>query len=178
MVGKEIRRIRRENHLSQEEFAEKAGVSRQTVHNWENDLADPSLEKLSELSILFQVPLTSFLSDVPAAAQLPSAENAHNETEQENCETKVSDKSHKKRIILFSAILISVMIISSFILIIFGIAAFPGEEEKSHLTYSVYYIGSFSQFIFWTAFTVAIVIVAVLVFLIVRLVRKGRRPRK
>lgn len=175
MVGKEIRRIRRENHLSQEEFAEKAGVSHQTVHNWENDLADPSLEKLSELSILFQVPLTSFLSDVPAAAPPPQAEVSRAE---EGDAAQRASKSHRRKIIRLSIILTALTVVSVLILTVLGICAFP-SVKGDYLAYVEDSVWHFSdKFIFWTVFTVAIVIVAVLVFLIVRLARKGRRPRK
>lgn len=171
MVGKEIRRIRRENHLSQEDFAEKAGVSRQTVHNWENDLADPSLEKLSELSILFQVPLTSFLSGVPAAAPPPQAEVSR--AEEGDAAQRVS-KAH--RIILLSVILFFGIVILTFVLLILGLRAYPTNMGQSYVVHDDWHFSD--KFIFWTVFTVAIVIVAVLVFLIVRLARKGRRPRK
>ena len=44
--GGTLFRLRREAGLSQEELAEKLGVSRQTVSKWEMDLSTPDLPKL------------------------------------------------------------------------------------------------------------------------------------
>lgn len=44
MLKNEIRVWRARNHLSQEELAEKAGVTRQTIHAIENGKYGPSLE--------------------------------------------------------------------------------------------------------------------------------------
>lgn len=49
MLGEKIWRLREAQGLSQEELAEKLGVSRQTVSNWENDRATPDAYKLKQL---------------------------------------------------------------------------------------------------------------------------------
>ena len=38
-LGNNIQKIREEAHLSQEEFAERFQVSRQTISNWENSVS-------------------------------------------------------------------------------------------------------------------------------------------
>lgn len=38
-LGQTIQKIRKENHLTQEEFAEIFHVTRQRVSNWENDVS-------------------------------------------------------------------------------------------------------------------------------------------
>ena len=47
--------LRKEAGLSQEQLAEKAGVSRQTIFKWESGLASPSMENILTLSRLFCV---------------------------------------------------------------------------------------------------------------------------
>lgn len=47
--------LRKEAGLSQEQLAEKAGVSRQTIFKWESELASPSMENILTLSRLFCV---------------------------------------------------------------------------------------------------------------------------
>ena len=42
-LGQTIQKIRKENHLTQEEFAEIFHVTRQTVSNWENEKSYPDL---------------------------------------------------------------------------------------------------------------------------------------
>ena len=38
-LGDNLKKIRKENNLSQEQLAEKLGVSRQSVSKWESNLA-------------------------------------------------------------------------------------------------------------------------------------------
>ena len=54
-LGEKIWRLRESQHLSQEELAEKLGVSRQTVSNWENDKAVLDAEKLAKLCMVMRV---------------------------------------------------------------------------------------------------------------------------
>ena len=54
--------LRRSSGISQEELAEKLGVSRQAVSKWETGTAQPELQKLIELSGLYQVSVDELLS--------------------------------------------------------------------------------------------------------------------
>ena len=45
-LGSNIQKIRKEEHLSQEDFAEMFHVSRQTISNWENSKSYPDLETI------------------------------------------------------------------------------------------------------------------------------------
>ncbi|SDA14026.1 DNA-binding transcriptional regulator, XRE-family HTH domain [Ruminococcus sp. YE71] len=56
-LGTQIKRLRKERGWNQEEFAEKAYVSRQTVSNWENEKSYPDVHSLLILSDLFGVSL-------------------------------------------------------------------------------------------------------------------------
>ena len=49
-LGNKIREIRKNNNLTQEQFAQKFHVTRQTVSNWENDKNYPDLSSLKEIS--------------------------------------------------------------------------------------------------------------------------------
>ena len=50
MLSEKIYSLRRKNGLSQEQLAEKIGVSRQAVSKWEGGLSTPELDKLRALS--------------------------------------------------------------------------------------------------------------------------------
>ncbi len=52
---------RKELNYSQEELADKMQVSRQTISNWENGSAYPSLDKAVELAILFDSSIDSLV---------------------------------------------------------------------------------------------------------------------
>lgn len=57
-LGKQIRKYRKEQSLSQDELAEKVYVSRQTISNWENDKSYPDVNSLILLSEVFIPRLT------------------------------------------------------------------------------------------------------------------------
>ena len=56
-LGKQIKRYRMEENLSQEELADKVFVSRQTISNWENDKNYPDIKSLVLMSEVFHVSL-------------------------------------------------------------------------------------------------------------------------
>lgn len=68
--------LRREQHITQLELAEKLDVSRQAISKWELGTAVPSTENLIRLSQLYGVPvdlLVNHAMDLPNAPESPSA---------------------------------------------------------------------------------------------------------
>ena len=55
--------LRKREGLSQEELAEKLGVTRQAVHKWETEQSMPNIETLKVLSRFFEVSLDRLLDD-------------------------------------------------------------------------------------------------------------------
>ncbi len=62
-LGKTIVKIRKENDLSQEDFAKKFNVTRQTVSNWENEKSYPDLPTLIKISDEFNYSLDTMLKE-------------------------------------------------------------------------------------------------------------------
>lgn len=62
-IGEKITKIRKEQNLTQEQFAELMQVSRQSVSKWELDSVYPDTEKLIRLSKLFGCSLDYLLKD-------------------------------------------------------------------------------------------------------------------
>lgn len=60
MLNERIRELRIAAGISQVELAEKLGVSKQSVSNWENDNIQPSIEMLVKIARTFNVS-TDFL---------------------------------------------------------------------------------------------------------------------
>ena len=60
-IGKQIKKHRSELSLSQEEFADKIFVTRQTVSNWENDKSYPDINSLVLMAEVFGVSLDSLV---------------------------------------------------------------------------------------------------------------------
>lgn len=64
-IGKKIGMLRRQAGLTQDELAEKLGVSAQAVSKWENDISCPDIMLLTPLSELFGVTVDELLSNKP-----------------------------------------------------------------------------------------------------------------
>lgn len=54
-LGSKIQALRKKTHMSQDELADKLGVSRQALSKWENDCTNPDIEKVILISDLFSV---------------------------------------------------------------------------------------------------------------------------
>lgn len=62
-LGQRIQQIRNDHYLSQEEFAEKLGTTRQTVSRWELDQTYPEISRIVLISKIFSVTTDSILKD-------------------------------------------------------------------------------------------------------------------
>lgn len=60
-LSEKLQSLRKQANFSQEELAEKLGVSRQAVSKWESGAATPEVEKLVELSRIYRVSLNELL---------------------------------------------------------------------------------------------------------------------
>lgn len=82
-----IRNLRKEKGLSQEYFAEKLGVTRQTISKWETGAAMPDLKKLTEIADFFNVSMDTILGmeiKDKSSVQSSSADNGHNNNTNNN----------------------------------------------------------------------------------------------
>ena len=61
MIGMNIKYLRNKLELSQEDLAEKIGVSRQSVAKWENGESLPDIQKCADMAMLFEVSLDAFV---------------------------------------------------------------------------------------------------------------------
>ena len=62
-IGNNIRRFREEHKLTQEQVADKIGVTFQAVSSWERDEYKPDTEKLLRLAELFDVSVSALVED-------------------------------------------------------------------------------------------------------------------
>mgnify|MGYP000857208447 CR=1 FL=1 len=75
MLSERIYKFRRKSGLSQEQLAEKIGVSRQAISKWESGTSTPELEKLLALSDCFSITLDELVNQEASEAPLKSREN-------------------------------------------------------------------------------------------------------
>lgn len=95
-VGKQIKKYRNEQSLSQDVLAEKIYVSRQTISNWENDKSYPDINSLVLLSEIFHVSLDQLIK-----GDVKTMKKQINQADQKNF-------NHLSRI--FTAMLLATMI--------------------------------------------------------------------
>lgn len=62
-LGKKLLKIRKDNKMSQEEFAEILYVTRQTISSWENSKSYPDIKTLIKISDKFNISLDILLKD-------------------------------------------------------------------------------------------------------------------
>lgn len=62
-LGEKIKRVRKQEGLSQEQFAKKVNVSRSAIAKWETDKGIPDIDNLKAISQLFNVSLDDLLDD-------------------------------------------------------------------------------------------------------------------
>ena len=63
-IGKNIRKCRRENGMTQEDVAEKLGVTPDYVSKVENAQKHPSLKLLDRLAILYNMDMSEFITGI------------------------------------------------------------------------------------------------------------------
>lgn len=61
--GEKIKKLRKENEMTQEELAEKILVTRTAISKWETDKGYPSIDSLKLLSNLFHISIDELISD-------------------------------------------------------------------------------------------------------------------
>lgn len=88
MLSEKIYTLRRKNGLSQEQLAEKLGVSRQAISKWEGGLSTPELDKLRALSECFQVTIDELTSDQPLTAAISNTEDANTTKTEKTADSK------------------------------------------------------------------------------------------
>ena len=72
MYGEKIKAKRKAMGLSQEDLAEKLGVTRQAVSKWEMDRAQPTMTNLRELAEVFSVNMAYFIGEDDSKKEEPS----------------------------------------------------------------------------------------------------------
>ena len=61
VIGKNIKKIRTEKGMTQEQLAESLHVTRQAVSNWEQGKSQPDVETLSAMAEVFEVPMENLI---------------------------------------------------------------------------------------------------------------------
>ena len=106
MLGEKIRSLRKTHKISQEELAEKLGVSRQSISLWENGQTIPSMENIVAIANIFEISTDTLLKHETLSA--PS----------EKCTTTNKPQIFKKSLTISSIVLASTIILVLSIILI------------------------------------------------------------
>ena len=78
-LSENLKKIRKENNLSQEDLAEKIGVSRQSVSKWESGSAYPEMDKMVQICNIFNLNIDDLLNqDIEEVNNTKQSKNALN----------------------------------------------------------------------------------------------------
>ncbi len=127
MLSENIKNLRKEKGMSQEELAEKLNVVRQTVSKWEQNLSVPDSEMLIKIAEVFEVPVSSLLGETVEIKDTKS-ELAEISQKLENLNAMMAERNSRSRKIILTAASVGLVIIASIILfytimiLLFGIS--------------------------------------------------------
>lgn len=100
MLGDNIKKHRKEKNISQEELAEKIGVSRQSISLWENGKANPGLDTITELASILGVPVGALID----SENIEEHKNDNGTQESTNKNNKVKKVSKKFWLVLLCVV--------------------------------------------------------------------------
>ena len=120
-LGKQIYELRKKSNLSQEQLAEKVGVSRQTISKWELGETSPDIKQAKNLSQVFSVSLDELTG---------------NDTKEVIYE-KVSNTERLAGIVIKILKIIGVFILVSVFVSIIGIILFSNVRKETFIENNV-----------------------------------------
>ena len=93
LLGEKIKKYRKENNISQQDLATKLGISRATLSYYENNLIEPNIYFLYNLSLIMNHSIDTLISD--------SSDKKNNNYIESN--TLINSKTEKEKIELSSS---------------------------------------------------------------------------
>lgn len=75
-TGKQIRHLRTQSGMTQEELAGKLNVTRQALSSWERDVNEPDLNTLKKICFLFGVHMDDFAKEVITKMEINEKEKS------------------------------------------------------------------------------------------------------
>lgn len=133
--SEQIKKLRLEKNITQQEMADKIGVSRQAVSNWENDKNLPDIEMLITISQVFHLTLDELIL---------GGKDMNNMTKK-----LINDGSENKRVKMnITGVKIgALLLIIGFLSLLAGIAAPVSMENYFALIFNLSLLGGLITFL-------------------------------
>lgn len=170
-IGINLKNIRIRTGLSQECFAERVGVSRQTVVNWERGKSLPSADKITHIIKEFSLSFEDIFSDtVPyvcnesRSEEEPAEEQAVDEIAacEEEAVPCAEKKNNKKKIVLFSVVGTLALCALAFIMAIAIKAFLFSSDYETSVAYGVFSADAIGRLILSSLIGIVLVCSAVI----------------
>ncbi|MDE6441859.1 MAG: helix-turn-helix domain-containing protein [Clostridia bacterium] len=155
-IGEQIRKLRKQNGMSQDELGYKIGVSRQAVSQWETNSLTPRSDKIKAMCELFGVSSDYFL------------QNAENSVKKEE-QTSVKQKRVSRLAVIITAVLSAVILLAVTLCLCLYIYPREGDETVASVDF-----GLTHNEIAVVLIILAVIIIALNVFLIIKCVRNAK----
>ena len=138
-IGEKIAKARREKRLTQEELADRLGVSRQAVSKWESGAALPETDKLARLSGLLGVSCDYLLCDDASEEQgnafgRPRQEAEAGQTYQVKTEEKDARSLYRRPLTSGGVAVVAILVVTGVLLALLSAVIFftgindPGQD--------------------------------------------------
>lgn len=118
-LGEKIQLSRKKKGMSQEDLANLLNVSRQAVQKWESGASTPELNKLVEMSNIFEVSLDWLVKDVNVEEQ-PSNKDAHSDAAPPLANTKTRNSYLVIKVFLIIGMVLTPLSFSANIMRVFS----------------------------------------------------------
>ncbi len=118
MLKENIKSIRKQRGLSQEELAIKLNVVRQTISKWEQGLSVPDSEMLVSISEVLEIPVSTLLGENISEAKVDELKAISEKLEIINLQL-LQRKNTRRKMIRWLLISLCVIIIIAFIFLFF-----------------------------------------------------------
>lgn len=171
MLKDNLKILRKNKGLSQEELSVKLNVVRQTISKWESGLSVPDAEMLISISEIFETPVSEILGENIDKKEKNDIKVISEKLEVINEQLAIKQKQKKKRIIN-TLIILDVCIILLFILLILLRSPYQ-SWNYSDLEWSI--IGTIWHSFEWVFFKVApFMVIVITVILGIFLINKNK----
>ena len=171
MLKDNLKTLRKNKGLSQEELSIKLNVVRQTISKWETGLSVPDAEMLVTISELFETPVSEILGESIEEKETNDLKVISEKLEVINEQLSISQKQKRKRNFIFLIISDILLILLFIILTVLGS---PYQSfDYSNPEWSI--IGTLWHSFEWVFFRVAPLLIIVITFMLVLLFIKRKK---
>lgn len=168
MLKDNLKTLRKNKVLSQEELSVKLNVVRQTISKWETGLSVPDAEMLVKISNYFNIPVSTILGENIEEKEQNDLKVIAEKLEIINDQLATNQELKRKRIIK-CLIITNIFLILLFILLAFLNSPYQTWDYEK-LEYAI--LGTFYHSFEWVYFKVAPIIVIIISIIIIFLIKK------